>query len=315
LNQKEFLIASSIPNPQCTTGVVSLSDAQKELALAPSASPEGVKTLPHVPHRPGILVVDDEARIRAWLSVALPQSGFRVKLAAGGQEAVDFYRADFQNIAVVLLDILMPGMDGPRTLQALQEINPKICCCFLNERNVYSQPELLALGAARVFRKMPPLPELVQTLWFLVAQVKDEEISPLEIPTEESAGDTSAGPTLERRARIRYLCQLEGTCQPAGQPMTGQTWIGRLRDISATGIKLLVNRRFEVGTLLALDVPRPGWDCSRLLLCHVVRVSEPKNRPGDSANGEAGERAWEVGCSLTHELSDDEVQAFLDPSE
>ena len=88
--------------------------------LGAEVKPESVDTLPHVPQRPCVLVVDDEARIRAWLSVALPQNGFQVKLAAGGQEAVDFYRTNASKIALVLLDVLMPGMDGPRTLQALQ---------------------------------------------------------------------------------------------------------------------------------------------------------------------------------------------------
>src|SRR5437016_9014286 len=141
------------------------------------ANPESVDTLPHVPERPCVLVVDDEARIRAWLSVALPQNGFQVKLAADGEEALSIYRAGASGIALVLLDVLMPGMDGPRTLQAMQAVNPKVCCCFLNERNVYGSAELLALGASRVFVKMPPLPEFVQSLWMLVANVDEAEIA------------------------------------------------------------------------------------------------------------------------------------------
>jgi len=266
---------------------------------------ESVDTLPHVPHRPCILVVDDEARIRAWLSVALPQNGFQVKLAAGGQEAVDFYRTNASKIALVLLDVLMPGMDGPHTLQALQAMNPKVCCCFLNERNVYGQPELLALGAARVFAKMPPLPELVQALWLLVANVDEAEfpVPIFETPLSEVSGIEGCRPERghERRACVRYLCQLDGSCQPVGQPATGETWVGKLRDISSTGVKILVNRRFEIGTLLVLELPRPGWDTSRMLLCRVVRVAK-----------EPIDQDWEVGCTLARELSDDEVQSFLE---
>jgi len=257
--------------------------------------PESVDTLPYVPRKPVILVVDDEARIRAWLAVALPQNGFQVKLAAGGQEAIDIYR-DHTGIALVLLDVLMPGMDGPRTLQALQALNPKVCCCFLNERNVYSPAELLALGASRVFVKTPKLPELVQCLWMLVAHV-DEAEHGLQItpsPTPEVRGE-------ERRAGVRYLCQLDGTCQPVGHPTTGESWVGKLRDISATGVKILINRRFEVGTLLVVELPRPGWEMTQMLLCRVVRVAkEPVGQD------------WEVGCTLDRELSDDEVQSYLE---
>ena len=253
-------------------------------------------TLPHVPRKPLLLIVDDEARIRAWLGVALPQNGFEVKLAAAGQEAVDIYQDLNSSISLVLLDVLMPGMDGPRTLQALQAINPKVCCCFLNERNVYGSAELLALGASRVFVKLPPLPEFVQSLWMLVANVDEAEI----------ALQTTPGPALElrgeeRRACVRYLCQLDGSCQPVGQPTTGESWLGKLRDISATGVKLSVNRRFEIGTLLVLELPHPGWEASRMLLCRVVRVSQ---EPLGSD--------WEVGCTLAHELSHDEIQSFLE---
>jgi CheY-like chemotaxis protein len=256
-----------------------------------------VDTLPHVPRKPVILVVDDEARIRAWLGVALPQNGFQVKLAAGGQEAVDIYR-NHNNIALVLLDVLMPGMDGPRTLQALQTVNSEVCCCFLNERNVYSPAELLALGASRVFVKMPKLPELVQSLWMLVANVDESELSLQTTPgpAPEFRGE-------ERRACVRYLCHLDGTCQPVGHPSTGESWLGKLRDISATGVKILINRRFEVGTLLAVELPRPGWEATNMLLCRVVRIT--KDPVGHD---------WEVGCALDRELSDDEVQSYLDSS-
>jgi CheY-like chemotaxis protein len=255
-----------------------------------------VDTLPHVPRKPLILIVDDEARVRAWLGVALPQNGFEVKLAAAGQEAVDIYQNLSSSISLVLLDVLMPGMDGPRTLQALQAINPKVCCCFLNERNVYSSAELLALGASRIFVKLPPLPEFVQSLWMLVANVDEAEIALQTTPgpAPELRGE-------ERRAYVRYLCQLDGSCQPVGQPTTGESWLGKLRDISATGVKLLVNRRFEIGTLLVLELPHAGWEASRMLLCRVVRVS--KEPLGSD---------WEVGCTLAHELSHDEVQSFLE---
>ena len=61
---------------------------------------EMVDTLLHISRKPQILVVDDEARIRAWLGVALPQNGFEVKLAAGGQEAVGIYREHKRVVAV-----------------------------------------------------------------------------------------------------------------------------------------------------------------------------------------------------------------------
>src|SRR5207249_7242888 len=153
---------------------------------------------------------------------------------------------------------------------------------------------------------MPPLPELVQALWLLVANVDEAEfpVPIFETPLSEVSGIEGCRPERghERRACVRYLCQLDGSCQPVGQPATGETWVGKLRDISSTGVKILVNRRFEIGTLLVLELPRPGWDTSRMLLCRVVRTSK-----------ESIGRDWEIGCTLARELSDDEVQSFLEP--
>jgi len=57
-----------------------------------------------------ILVVDDTASVRQLLQDYLTQQGFRVVTAANGQEAI--YEARRSNPDVILLDIMMPQMDG-----------------------------------------------------------------------------------------------------------------------------------------------------------------------------------------------------------
>jgi DNA-binding NtrC family response regulator len=70
-----------------------------------------------------------------------------------------------QGIAVVLLDVVMPGMDGPRTLAALQTISPAVPCCFMTgDPNPYTAEALLQFGAVRVFRKPFALDEVTETL-------------------------------------------------------------------------------------------------------------------------------------------------------
>ena len=59
---------------------------------------------------PLILVVDDEASYRDALSVALEREGFRVALAADGQEALDQFEAT--QPALVLLDVMLPRISG-----------------------------------------------------------------------------------------------------------------------------------------------------------------------------------------------------------
>ncbi len=81
--------------------------------------------------RRGVLVVDDESRVRALLRVVLEREGFNVWLAAGGEEAVELFRRHHNEIAVALLDVQMPGRNGPETLGMLREIDPQLSCSFM----------------------------------------------------------------------------------------------------------------------------------------------------------------------------------------
>ena len=69
-----------------------------------------------------ILVVDDDVEVRRILSTTLARCGLTVDLASGGREALDFLRANAY--AVVLLDLLMPGLDGFAVLDAIRDEPP-----------------------------------------------------------------------------------------------------------------------------------------------------------------------------------------------
>ena len=115
--------------------------------------------------RPGILVVDDERLLRDLLKSVLERSGFAVWLADGGRSAVELYQQNQSAISLVLLDVRMPGMDGPQTLAALQRADPGVVCCFMTGHAGEHTPEsLLALGAVRLFEKPFRLDEMAQTL-------------------------------------------------------------------------------------------------------------------------------------------------------
>ncbi len=65
-----------------------------------------------------ILIVDDHATSRLKLSMAVKQLGHSVENAADGREALDAIRARIPDL--VLLDLLMPEMDGYEVLEALR---------------------------------------------------------------------------------------------------------------------------------------------------------------------------------------------------
>jgi PAS domain S-box-containing protein len=73
-----------------------------------------------------IMVVDDEAAIRQVTQQTLEAYGYRVIVAANGAQAVALYAQDMAGIALVLTDMMMPVMDGPATVQALRQINPRV---------------------------------------------------------------------------------------------------------------------------------------------------------------------------------------------
>ncbi len=71
------------------------------------------------PHQPNILVVDDQAGLRQLLDEYLSAVGFRVRLADNGRSALVLARAEPPDL--VLLDIMMPRMDGLTFLQTFRK--------------------------------------------------------------------------------------------------------------------------------------------------------------------------------------------------
>src|SRR6476620_11563646 len=59
-----------------------------------------------------ILVVDDEAIARRFLERALTQAGYDVMLANDGEEALELLRSSKRKVALVITDLVMPGMGG-----------------------------------------------------------------------------------------------------------------------------------------------------------------------------------------------------------
>ena len=73
-----------------------------------------------------VLVVDDEEAIRQITKGTLETFGYRVLTAGDGTEAVALYAQNREEVAVVLTDMMMPFMDGPATIRALQKMNPQV---------------------------------------------------------------------------------------------------------------------------------------------------------------------------------------------
>jgi two-component system OmpR family response regulator len=102
-----------------------------------------------------VLVVDDEPDILAVIRITLrTRGGFEVEVCQSGEEAVETARRFAPDL--VLLDVMMPGMDGPTTLRALRD-DPEtapIPIVFLTAKTTgHDTDSYLDLGAAAVIAK------------------------------------------------------------------------------------------------------------------------------------------------------------------
>ncbi len=85
-----------------------------------------------------ILLVDDEAAMQELGKELLLEQGFQVVIANDGLEAVDIYRRRHDDIALVILDLVMPRMDGGQAYVEMKKINKDIkaffCTGFISDR-------------------------------------------------------------------------------------------------------------------------------------------------------------------------------------
>ena len=73
-----------------------------------------------------ILLVDDEKSIRDFASTVLGKFGYQVVTGATGEEALEVISRTGENIALVILDMGMPGMGGRKCLQEIRKNNPSM---------------------------------------------------------------------------------------------------------------------------------------------------------------------------------------------
>jgi hypothetical protein len=106
--------------------------------------------------------------------------------------------------------------------------------------------------------------------------------------------------TVECRVCERHSCDLQTSCQPvAARSDNDLSWPATVRDISVKGVGLVLRRRFEPGTGLAIEVPATATHPGDTLLGKVVHATA-------LAGGN-----WLLGCQFVSELGDDELTGLL----
>jgi two-component system response regulator MprA len=113
--------------------------------------------------RPNVLVVDDDPRVREALGRALALKGFEVRLADGGEAGLT--AVALQAPDVVVLDVLMPGLDGLEVCRRLRDAGERIPVLLLTARDAVADRVIgLESGADDYLVKPFALDELVARL-------------------------------------------------------------------------------------------------------------------------------------------------------
>lgn len=73
-----------------------------------------------------ILIVDDETTIQEVTKTTLENYNYRTIVASDGLEALTIYQERQQEIKLIIMDMMMPNLDGVTAIRALQEINPQV---------------------------------------------------------------------------------------------------------------------------------------------------------------------------------------------
>ena len=101
-----------------------------------------------------ILLVDDDGGIRDSLSAFLRGNGYSVFTAVDGLDAVEKYcKTNGSAIDLVILDMVMPRMDGKEAFLKMKEVNPSIKAIGITGYTTYTQEEMAAIGMKKMLHK------------------------------------------------------------------------------------------------------------------------------------------------------------------
>jgi two-component system, NtrC family, response regulator AtoC len=226
-----------------------------------------------------ILVVDDEPSMLRYLQTLLEVDSYRVSTAGSGEEAVVRVQQD-PNPDVVLLDLLMPGLDGLQTLEQLRKIRPRLkvvmLSCVSDTRKV---AQAIRLGAQDYLTKPFQKAELDAVLSHcLKPQSAVAEIQGQGDEIEELSDDVffvAASPAMRRiRSQVSQVANVNVPVLMLGESGTGKEVVARLihklsprahrpmRKVNCAALpgELLESELFgyEAGAFTGANRPKPG---------------------------------------------------------
>lgn len=140
------------------------------LAKSSLEDPEGTSGF-YLEGRGKILVVDDEELVRDIFRDMLEELGYSIETCTNGKEAVEFYKKNYFDIDLVIIDLMMPKMDGHDCLKALKEINPDIRVIVSSGYSTNSEiSNIIDEGALGFIKKPFSAKELSTVIFDIISQ-------------------------------------------------------------------------------------------------------------------------------------------------
>ena len=207
-----------------------------------------------------ILIADDEARMRALVRDYLRMKGFQVLEAENGREALEVFQRE-PDIALILLDVMMPEMDGFETLKELRHISDVPVLILTARAEEQDELQGFSLGAdeyiAKPFSPKVLLARIDAILKRTSAGAGDEQLEAAGICLDERAHEVTVdGKKVELSFKefelLRYFLENQGIAL-SREKILNHVWnydyFGDARTID-THVKKLRAKMGEKGALI-----------------------------------------------------------------
>src|SRR6202142_1736639 len=194
-------------------------------------------------HKDKILVVDDEPSIRKYLQTLLEVDGFDVETVSSGKDALEYVGKN-ERPEFIILDVLMPEMDGLETLRQMMQVDRGLNVIMLSCSNeVTTVVEAIRLGALDYLTKPFEKPELDAA--FLKVRQKQQLRSEnqalreyCEQLTEDLSFLASSPQMLKIRQQILQIAPVDVPVFISGESGVGKEVVARMIHLRSTRSQL-----------------------------------------------------------------------------
>ncbi|MEO6305654.1 MAG: response regulator transcription factor [Bacteroidia bacterium] len=125
-----------------------------------------------------ILIVEDETSLAETIALNLQLENYKVLIAKSGNKALELFKTNLNSINLVLLDVMLPEINGLDLCKQFKTINPAVPIIFLTAKNqIADKIEGLKLGADDYITKPFDLEELLLRVSNLIKRTQKETVN------------------------------------------------------------------------------------------------------------------------------------------